>query len=180
MPERSWRILLVVAWGYTLLCCALVPVTAAMFWVYHPAVISEKLLGYFGSDNQLNKAAQFELTKIYIQTTITFLTTMFFAAGAYIIVTHSQKTSARLQLAMAKLKLVSELDAEIRGVFNKSAIYDPADGKAPASPRNFVFGLDRRTTWKANCRPEWHHHFGERTTVRRNIHSSRPQLRGEH
>jgi hypothetical protein len=151
-----------------------------MFWVYHPAVISEKLLGYFGSDNQLNKAAQFELTKIYIQTTITFLTTMFFAAGAYIIVTHSQKTSARLQLAMAKLKLVSELDAEIRGVFNKSAIYDPADGKAPASPRNFVFGLDRRTTWKANCRPEWHHHFGERTTVRRNIHSSRPQLRGEH
>ena len=164
MPERPWSMLLIVAWGYVLLCCALVPVVVAAFWVYHPAVISEKLLGYFGSDNQSDKTAQFELVKLYVQAAITFLTTLFFAAGAYIIVTHSQKTGATLQLAMAKLKLISELDAEIRGVFNKPAIYDPADGKTLDKPRNFVFGLDRRTTWKANCRREWHHHFGERTT----------------
>lgn len=134
----------------------------AAFWLYHPTGIFEKILAYFGSENPSDKASQFELVKLYIQAAITFLTTLFFAAGAYIIVTHNQKRNAILQLAIAKLNLVSELDAEIRGVFSKPAIYDPTND--PGKPKGFVFGLDRRTTWKADCRREWHHHFGERTT----------------
>lgn len=164
MPERLRSVLLIAAWAYTLLCCALILATAAIFGLYHPSVISDKILGYFGSANQSDKAAQFELTKIYIQATITFLMTMFFAAGAYIIVTHSQKIGTTLQLSMAKLKLVSELDAEIRSVLNRPAIYDPSCSNDLSKPRNLVFGLDRRTTWKANCGREWRYQFGERTT----------------
>lgn len=74
--------LLMVAWGYTLLCCALVPLTMIAFWLYHPVGISEKILAYFGLDSPSDKAGQFELTKIYIQAAITFLTTLFFGLVA--------------------------------------------------------------------------------------------------
>ncbi len=163
-PRQSWSVLLIFAWSYALLCCALAPIIVAAFWLYHPVMVSQRILSYFGSDVLPDKANVFELTKIYIQTLITFLSTLFLAAWAYIIVTHHQKRNERVQLAMNKLKLVSELDNEIRGVFNKPAIYDAGVENGTNKPRNFVFGLDRKTTWRANCRREWHHHFGERTT----------------
>ena len=103
MPERSWSMLFIIAWAYTLLFCALIPLITIAFWYYHPAEVLRKIITYAGSETPPDKAGQFDLIKIYIQSIITFLTTLFFGAGAYIIVTYHQEANARLELAKASL-----------------------------------------------------------------------------
>jgi hypothetical protein len=164
---RRWdRALLIAAWTYTISCCALFPLIIIYLIYLHPAPASEKIIHYFSSPNPSDKSDVFELTKIYIQTILSFTISLFLASAAYIILTYTQRRNETIKLGMAKLALIKELDHEIRDLFNANAIYfllrNP-DGSEKVERRHFVFGLDRTTEWIDTCRKDWHHHFGERT-----------------
>ena len=84
MPERFVEsMLLMVTWGYTLLCCAFVPLTMIAFWLYHPVGISEKILAYFAFwVGPWIKRANSSLPRYTFRQLLTFLTTLFFGLVA--------------------------------------------------------------------------------------------------
>lgn len=126
MKERAiskwvWAI----AWFYLLMSCV-VAFLALWFLYDEPAETFARAAKAFGGakfpDSERDKAA-FELAKIFVQAQLGLLTTLLLAAGAYLVVTHAKNRNDRLQTSLARFRLVTELNQEIRTVYNSPSVY---------------------------------------------------------
>ncbi len=93
---------------------------------------------------------------------ITALGTAWVASFAYLMVMRNQQKQAEQQLAIERMKLTTDLDAQILGVFDSRAVYDfAANGSLVRVP--LVSVLDRNTEWLPGTDRNWTYRDGERT-----------------
>ena len=93
---------------------------------------------------------------------ITAMGTAWVASFAYLIVMRNQQKQAEQQLSIERMKLTTDLDAQILEIFDMRAVFDTATNGAQLRIP-LISVLDRNTEWRASTDRNWTYQGGERT-----------------
>lgn len=145
MPERTWY-----RASYTCLFAFAALILGSVVWILieGPSSVFPRAVDLVSPNHSKPQDAAFELAKIYTQALLALCATSLLAAGAYIIVTYAKARNEALQTSLARFRLVTELNQEIRTIYNSLSVYGtevPAmaegDPSVPSPSSSGAFGV---------------------------------------
>lgn len=86
------------------------------------------------------------------------------SSAVYVLVTREQKKQTDIQISIARMDLISRLEAEIDEVIGRLAVFESAgDPAKPFKHIPLLSVLDDSTEWDPSVERVWNYDFGERT-----------------